>query len=406
MVFKATPVAKALLALAKLTKHNLVIHNDVNQIISLQINHLSWHKAFQLVLHAANLSYYSIDNTLFVGSVEAIAEYKKSHRQLMASSQVSEPMLIRNIKLVYTQAHALANMLFNGSTNSSARNTKHSATVKDLPLSTVSFNEMVEFDSIVVDSRTNSLIVQATHEQLEKILKLISSIDVPLPQVMIKADIVVTKESIVEEVGISWSKNTDTLSYSVGRVNQSTQPINSSLFINYTKFDNGANNILSTTLSALEAEGRLKVIAQPKITASNGQTSNISSGTQIPYIVTTADSINTQFKEAVLSLTVTPHITGNDNIMLDLAITQDAVGAIYGEIPSIDTNSIETYVLAKNGETKVLGGLFTANTVTTISQVPILGDIPWLGWLFKTKSTQIEKVELLIFITPYIIAYN
>ena len=399
IVFQATPVAKALLAIFELKQYNLVIHNDVKQVISLKVNNLPWDKAFELVLNAANLSYYKLENTLFVGSAIAVEDYKKSHLQLIASSE--EPIIIRNIKLIHTQANTVAKMLFN-SIDSNNDDTNNTIRAQDH----VATHTNADLHSVIVDNRTNSLIVQATRAQIDKILTLIKHIDVPLPQVMIRSDIVVTKDSIVNELGVVWNKNTDGLSFKLGKINNSTQATmtHSSLLINYDKFNAGSNNILSTTLSALEAEGRLKVIAQPKITASNGQTSNISSGTQIPYIVTTVDSINTQFKEAALSLTVTPNITSSDNVMLDLAITQDAVGTIYSNIPSIDTNSIETYVAAKHGETTVLGGLFTANTATTVSKVPVLGDIPWLGLLFQNKATQIEKVELLVFITPYILS--
>ena len=157
-------------------------------------------------------------------------------------------------------------------------------------------------------------------------------------------------------------------------------------------------------LSALETEGRGEVIARPKVITSDKQEATIESGDQIPYQeASSSGATATQFIDAVLGLTVTPRITPDDRIIMDLEVSQDSIGAVFAGIPSIKTNRIKTQVLVNNGETIVLGGVFQTVVSESVAKTPILGDLPWLGSLFRNKTKQDDKQELLIFITPRLI---
>jgi type IV pilus assembly protein PilQ len=166
----------------------------------------------------------------------------------------------------------------------------------------------------------------------------------------------------------------------------------------------GEDYLLDMELSALETEGRGEVIARPKVITSDKQEATIESGDQIPYQeASSSGATATQFIDAVLGLTVTPRITPDDRIIMDLEVSQDSIGAVFGGIPSIKTNRIKTQVLVNNGETIVLGGVFQTVVSESVEKTPILGDLPWLGSLFRSKTKQDDKQELLIFITPRLI---
>jgi type IV pilus secretin PilQ/predicted competence protein len=316
-----------------------------------------------------------------------------------------------HLKIFYANAQELAQLIF--STNNkniftanepqaSSKNQQNK--LSDNKQYTPNYSLLSLNGRAIVDERTNQIIVQDTATNIEKIKTLIKAIDIPLAQVVIEANIVLTKESSTKDIGAQWSNTPSDQIFSLGSLgaadNKNLLP--SGLMIDYGITSPSNASILHLTLAALEKEGKIKVIAQPKITAETGQQSVISSGTEIPYVMSTTGAVNTLFKKALLSLTVIPRITGASSIMLDIAITQDAVGALYGKIPSIDTNSINTHVLAADGETIVLGGLFTNTQSISTTKVPLLGDIPWIGWLFKSYTTKTDKAELLIFITPKI----
>jgi type IV pilus secretin PilQ/predicted competence protein len=318
-----------------------------------------------------------------------------------------------HLQILYANAYELATLLF-------STNNEHIFTASLPRVSNLHLQKKLSADTdhalytsllsingrAIVDERTNRIIVQDTLQNIEKIHKLIKAIDIPLAQVVIEANIVLTKESIAQDIGVQWSNTTSNNTFSLGSLGTlaNNNLVTPGLRLDYGTSSTSEANILQLTLAALEKEGKVKIIAQPKITGATGQESVISSGTEIPYVVSTTGSINTLFKKALLSLAVIPRITGAKSIMLDIAITQDAVGTLYGNIPSIDTNSINTHILAKDGHTIVLGGLFMQTQSISTTKVPLLGDIPWIGWLFKSYTKRTDKAELLIFITPTILS--
>jgi len=265
--------------------------------------------------------------------------------------------------------------------------------------------------SISVDERTNTLLVQDTASKMDAIRSALSYLDVPVRQVQVEARIVIATTDFDKQLGIRWGGsvdgsfgNTDT-TVSGGNLGDIAVDLGvigaTSAF--QVGFVNG-NDTLDLTLSALESDGVTEVVAQPKLVTADGQTARIESGTEIPYQEASSSGATTvTFRDAVLSLEVTPQITPDDRIIMDLKVNKDEVGEIFLGIPSIDTNEIQTQVLVENGETIVLGGVFERKQTEQVAKTPFLGDIPYLGALFKNTSTQDEKTELLIFITPKLI---
>ena len=291
---------------------------------------------------------------------------------------------------------------------------------------------------MVVDPRTNSIIVTDTAAKLTEIRDLIDLVDIPIRQVMIEARIVIAQSDLEKELGIEWGGgyinndfNSNVLSASgdtanVVGLNESvingTQP--SLSYPGALLVDLGVSSaaggfalgftsedlFLTAELSALEAAGDGEVVSQPKVITGDKQQATIKSGTEVPYQEGSLSGQNTtSFKEAVLELDVTPNITPDDRIILDLTVTQDSVGDLVpsgqgGFIPSIDTTELTTQVLVGNGETVVLGGVFRTEDISSVTKVPFFGDIPYVGALFKNNSTSKTKTETLIFITPRILA--
>ena len=292
--------------------------------------------------------------------------------------------------------------------------------------------------SVIVEQRTNSLIVTETSAKLAEIRELIDRVDIPIRQVMIESRIVIAQSDLEKELGIEWgggylnsdangnvlsvagdSTNAVALNNSV--VNGTTPELSfpgalmvdlgvgtrtSGFAVGFTSDD----LFLTAELSALESAGKSEVVSQPKVITGDKQQATIKSGTEIPFQQAAASGATAvQFKEAVLALDVTPNITPDDRILLDLVINQDSVGDLVpsgqgGLIPAIDTTELTTQVLVGNGETVVLGGVFRTENLETTSKVPFFGDIPYVGALFKNESTQRTKTETLIFITPRILA--
>ena len=269
--------------------------------------------------------------------------------------------------------------------------------------------------------------IKDTRKSIESVRKAIEFLDVPVKQVIIEARMVTVKDNVSEELGVRWgvSDRSGSDGYSgtldgaqtistgtippIGQRLNVNLPVNSpagSIAFHVAKLIDGT--ILDLELSALERENKGEIIASPRIMTANQQKARIEQGTEIPFVQAASSGATTvAFKKAVLSLEVTPHITPDNRVILDLIITQDTRGDTVqtgtGAATAIDTQRIETQVLVENGETIVLGGIFQQQIVKSISKVPLLGDIPYLGRAFKTDRDFTEKTELLIFVTPKIV---
>jgi type IV pilus assembly protein PilQ len=282
--------------------------------------------------------------------------------------------------------------------------------------------------SVAVDERTNTLLVKDTAETLENVHRLVDVLDIPIKQVLIESRMVTVSDTVAQDLGVRWgitdlqgNKGTSgTLEGASSLVSGTTPSLDDRLNVNLPA---GANNaasiafnvskladgtILDLELSALEQENKGEIIASPRITTSNQKSAYIEQGVEIPYVESASSGAATvRFKKAVLSLRVTPQITPDNKVILDLEITQDSKGEVVttplGEAVSINTQKVGTQVLVNNGETIVLGGIYQQQLINSVNKVPVLGDIPVLGALFRNTSDSNERHELLIFVTPKIV---
>lgn len=415
--FQDIEVRAVLQLIADFTELNLVASDTVAGRITLRLQNVPWDQALELVLKTRGLDKRQVGNVLMVAPAAEIAE--RERQQIEANKQIAElaPLQTDFIRIRYANAESVVALFGAGSEDGG---------------SLVSGR-----GSVIVDPRTNSIIVTETSAKLREMRDLIELVDIPIRQVMIEARIVIAQSDLEQELGITWgggyldSKGDDILSVSGDTTN--VVGLNNSVIAGETPslsfpgallvdlgvgaatsgFAVGFTSddlFLTAELSALEAAGQGEVVSQPKVITGDKQKATISSGTEIPYQESAASGAATvSFKDAVLKLEVTPNITPDDRILLDLIITQDSLGDLVptgqgGLVPAIDTTELTTQVLVGNGETIVLGGVFRTEDLESVTKVPFLGDLPYVGALFKNTATSKTKTETLIFITPRILA--
>ena len=414
--FQDIEIRAVLQLIADFTELNLVASDTVRGRITLRLQNVPWDQALELVLKTKGLDKRQIGNVLMVAPAAEIAE--RERQQIEANKQIAElaPLVSEFVRIRYANAANIVNLFSAGSEEGGSLISGRG--------------------SVVVEPRTNSLIITETAPKLAEIRSLIELVDIPIRQVMIEARIVIAQSDATKNLGIEWggaylnNDNGDITSVSgntqnVVNLNQSaingTQPTvdypgallvdlgvtrNSGFAVGFTSGD----LFLTAELSALEAAGQGEVVSQPKVITGDKQAASIKSGTEIPYQESSASGETTvTFKDAVLALDVTPNITPDDRIMLALQVNQDSVGELVpsgsgGFIPSIDTTQLNTQVLVGNGETVVLGGVFKTENIESVNKVPFFGDLPYIGAFFRNTSTNNTKTETLIFITPRILA--
>jgi type IV pilus assembly protein PilQ len=413
--FQNIEVRAVLQLIADFTDLNLVASDTVEGNITLRLQNVPWDQAMELVLKTKGLDSRQVGNVLMVAPASEIAE--RERQEIEANKQLAElaPLKSEFIQIRYAKAANVVTLFEAGSEQGGSL--------------------VSERGSVVVDDRTNSIIVTDTVAKLDEIRALIDNVDIPIRQVMIEARIVIASSDVDEQLGIRWGggyfeRDANSVT-SVARNIETTTAINQAVLggtaitpptapfvdlgiasatsgfaVGFTSDD----LFLSAELAALEASGEGEVVSQPKVITGDKQQATIKSGTEIPYQEGAASgATTTQFKEAVLQLQVTPNITPDDRIMLDLVVNQDSVGELVpsangGLVPSIDTTELTTQVLVGNGETVVLGGVFKNEETIQVQKVPLLGDMPGLGSMFRSTATTNKKVETLIFITPRILS--
>ena len=414
--FQSIEVRAVLQLIADFTELNLVASDSVEGSITLRLQDVPWDQALDLVLKTRGLDSRQIGNVLMVAPAQEIAE--RERQEIQANKQLAElaPLQSEFIRIRYAKASNVVGLFQAGSEEGGAL--------------------ISERGSVVVDDRTNSIVVTDTSAKLAEIRALIEKVDIPIRQVMIEARIVIASSNINEQLGIRWgggylnagadqftSVAGDTASVMslnsqlIGGANPIAMPTAPLVDLGVAEATSGfavgftsTDLFLTAELSALEASGEGEVVSQPKVITGDKQKASIKSGTEIPYQEGAASgATTTAFKEAVLKLDVTPNITPDDRILLDLIVNQDSVGALVpsgngGFIPTIDTTELTTQVLVGNGETVVLGGVFKNEELVKVAKVPLLGDIPYLGNLFKSTANTQQKTEMLIFITPRILS--
>ena len=401
--FQDISVRAVLQIIAGYNDFNLVTSDSVNGNITLRLDGVPWDQALDVVLRVKGLDKRMDGSILMVAPSEELAA--REAKELKAKQQVEdlEPLYSEYIRLNYAKAEEFADLL-KTDTNSiiSTRG------------------------SVSVDKRTNTLLIKDTAKSIESVRRMVETLDIAVRQVVIEARMVTVRDNVKEDLGVRWGfsdqQGTDGISgtlegantISNGTIPSISDRLNvnlpitgaaGSIGMHVAKLANGT--LLDLELTALEEENRGEIIASPRITTANQKKARIEQGTEIPYVESASSGATTvSFKKAVLSLEVTPHITPDNKVILDLIITQDTRGDTVqtgtGPAVAIDTQEIQTQVLVENGQTVVLGGIFQQQIINSVKKVPLLGDIPYLGVLFRSTSEFNEKKELLIFVTPKI----
>ncbi|NRB37017.1 MAG: type IV pilus secretin PilQ [Pseudomonadales bacterium] len=417
--FQDIEVRSVLQLIADFTDLNLVASDTVTGKITLRLQNVPWDQALDLILKTKGLDKRQDGNVLMVAPAAEIAE--REQQEIATNKQREElaPLQTEFIRVRYAEAADIFNLL-QGESGDDDGGAESSGSLLSARA------------TVVVDARTNSLLITETAQKLEEIRHLINLIDVPVRQVLIEARIVVAASQAAEKLGIEWGASSynqtnggftsmEGSSESLteyGNALRNGGTFESSPIIDLGVDDLNAskialgffknNKFLNLELSAIETAGQGEVVSQPKIITGDKQNAVIKSGTEIAYQETAPNGgTTTAFKDAALILDVTPSITPDDRIIMELMITQDSIGEETSNgVPTINTTELNTQVLVNNGETIVLGGIFKTEDLRSETKTPFLGDIPYLGRLFRKTSVRSEKTEILIFITPRILADN
>jgi type IV pilus assembly protein PilQ len=411
--FQDIEIRSVLQLIADFTDLNLVASDTVSGRITLRLKNVPWDQALDIIMKTKGLDKRQVGNVLMVAPAEELAAREKL--ELESRQQISElaPLRTEFIEVRYAQASEIF-ALFEGSGEAEGVLTGRG--------------------SVIVDERTNSIILTETTEKINEFREVLEKLDVPVRQVLIEARIVTASSNFSDAMGVRWGglgfglyDSGSVLSSSGGSLT-TVQEVRDGLVagdgIDFTSPDHlvvdlgiGSADatsfaiglvddkyLLDLEISALESEGGAEVIARPKVITADKQQATISSGVEIPFQeASSSGATSVAFKSATLSLDVKPQITPDDRIIMELEVKQDTVGAVFNGVPSINTNNVKTQVLVNNGETIVLGGIFTTQSTESVTKTPFLGDLPYLGKLFRRSTSTDDKQELLIFITPRLI---
>lgn len=412
--FQDIPVRNVLQLIADYNDFNLVVSDSVSGNLTLRLDGVPWQQVLDIILQVKGLDKRVDGNVILVAPRE---ELDLREQQALEKSRLEEELgelKSEIIKINFAKATDIADMIGG-----------------DGAVSMLS-----DRGSITIDERTNSLLIRELAENITVIREIIESLDIPVKQVQIEARIVTVTEGNLDELGVRWGVSSTNGSFKVGGSIEGNYPTiqpydgddgggESSALDNYLNVNLGATSpnassiafqvaklgsdtLLDLELSALQQESKAEIISSPRLITTNKKPAYIEQGTEIPYLESSSSgATSVSFKKAVLSLKVTPQITPDNRLVLDLSVTQDRPGQVVktgtGEAVAIDTQRIGTQVLVNNGETVVLGGIFQHSVSNTVDKVPVLGDLPLLGALFRRSYENVGKSELLIFVTPKVV---
>ncbi len=426
--FQDIQVRAVLEIIADVTGLNLVASDTVQGNITLRLDNVPWDQALDLVLKSKSLDKRQVGNVLLVAPAAEIAERERQEIETRKQLEELAPLRTEFIQIRYANAEAFLN-IFGGESGGDGSGDS------DGDGSDNSINILSPRGRVIVDPRTNSIILTDTEAKIAEFLALVEKVDVPIRQVLIESRIVVANSDFSKELGVRWgalasSNNGGRITSAGGSLDSldggdpsaefdGTANLVENNIVDLAAPNAGAGTfalsflnskvLLNLELSAFESNGAAEVISQPKVITGDKQQARIESGQNIPFQTSDDGDVSIQFEEAVLSLDVTPQITPDNRIIMDLVITQDAVsGEVVvsntSSVPIIDTTELTTQVLVADGQTIVLGGIYQQTTSHTVDKVPFFGDLPYVGRLFKRKTSNDEKQELLIFITPRILS--
>ncbi len=408
--FQNIEVRSVLQVIADFTGFNIITSDTVSGNLTLRLKDVPWDQAMDIIMESKGLAMRKTGNVIWVAPSEELSAKEKM--KLEASQQIEdlEPLRTDVFILKYQKAESFKNILTDS---------------KQKILS--------KRGSAVIDPRTNTLFVQDTVKHLEEVQRLLNVTDIPVRQVLIESRIVIADESWSKQMGARFGivknnywgggkpnssgdimlGNTLSNNYAIGQTGKTTTPndLNVNLpatssaagSLAMTLFKLPAGFLLNLELSAAEADSKSKTISSPRVITADQKKATIDSGVEIPYQqASSSGATNVSFKKAALTLDVTPHITPDDKVSMELEVHKDSVGSVYNGVPSIDTRKVTTEVLVANGETAVLGGIYEESKSNSVDKIPFFGDLPVLGNFFKRNFDNTKKSELLIFITPKI----
>lgn len=424
--FQNIEVRSLLQVIADFTNFNIVTSDTVTGSLTLRLKDVPWDQALQIIMDAKGLGMRKTGTVLWIAPKDEIDDRTKKDYEAALAIQKLEPLRTQAFQMNYAKAVDMVTQLTASGGSGGSLNNRF----------------LSERGSAIAEPRTNQLFVTDTPGKLEEVRQLLSTLDVAVRQVLIEARIVEASDTFGRSLGIRLGA-TDLRAnrggdggYGIGggnRIGFGTSYSNAVAstsaggtvntlgnFVNLPAsaiggydpasfaisiFNSAANRFLNLEISALEADGKGKIVSSPRVVTADQTKASIEQGTEFPYPVTAPNGGTViAFKKAVLKLEVTPQITPEGNIILDLDVNKDSPGEVLNNVRAINTKHIKTQVLVENGGTVVIGGIFELFEDNTESKVPVLGDIPGLGNLFKTRTRQANKQEMLVFITPKVIA--
>jgi type IV pilus assembly protein PilQ len=421
--FQDIEVRAVLQLLADFTDKNIVVSDTVAGNITVRLKDVPWDQALDIVLESKSLAMRENGNVIWVAPASELAAKDEQEMTALKAKQELEPLVTEYIGINFAKAADIMALI---EKSKSAEEDKKSL--------------LSPRGKVSVDERTNTLLVQDTATQVKSIRELIKVLDVPVEQVLIESRIVIASDSFGKELGArfgitpTWA-NQDSVGIGAGKLGSGTDKywesatkamadttgtstvtipgLSDRLSVNlpvtgavgsYGFSILSKDFLVDLELSASQSENKSETISSPKVITSNQTKALIEQGVEVPYLqASSSGAANVAFKKAVLSMEVTPQITPDEHISMDLKVNQDTVGSIYSGVPSINTREIQTKVLVQNGQTVVLGGVHEERNTSGTSKVPVLGDVPVLGRLFRTDNNSNSKNELLIFVTPKIV---
>lgn len=413
--FQNIEVRAVLQLIADFTGINMVTSDTVDGELTLRLKNVPWDQALDLILKTKGLDKRQNGNVMLIAPAEEIASREKIELEARRSIQELAPIITESLQVNYANAKDFVK-LFKGSGKKSG-------------------GYLSSRGHVTLDPRTNKLLIFDIQEKVDKIIAMVKELDKPVRQVLIESRIVIAGTNFGKELGVRFGFNRGTsansgepnqvgvgISNTVGNADLARQgtpqaSANNRLNVNLpsaSAFGTVAlalarlpfGTLLDLELSAAQSEGRSEIVSAPRLITANQKKAYIKQGFEVPYLTVSASGTETAFKEALLKLEVTPQITPDDNIIMDLLVKKDEPDFAFGTVPAIQKREVKTQVRVRNGETIVLGGIYETKSSESRSKVPFFGDLPIVGVLFRNRSESTEKSELLIFVTPKIVSDN
>lgn len=409
--FQDIEVRSVLQLLADFTDKNIVVSDSVKGNITLRLKTVPWDQALDIVLESKALAMRSNGNVIWVAPAAELQAKEQQELQALQRKKALEPLVTEYIAVNFAKADEMLLLIQSQSNGKSG-----------------SGSMLSDRGSVSVDKRTNTLLVQDTISRVDEIRNMIKSLDVAVRQVSVEARIVIASDSFGKELGARFgvtkigssgaitsgsSEATDSIASSLAEGSDVSLPsLGDRLNVNLPVVGAAGSlglsllakdYLLDLELSALQAESKGDIVSSPRVVTADKKKALIEQGVEIPYLqASSSGATSVSFKKAVLSLEVTPQVTPDEHVIMDLKINQDTVGSVYSGVPSINTREINTQVLVDNGQTVVLGGVHEETNNNDTTKVPVLSDLPYLGKLFQKNVKSTNKRELLIFVTPKI----